>query len=231
MTPAPAAGPRQAGVLCVTDRRVAGERPILDVIRAAIAGGADLVQIREKDLGGAELLRLAREAVEAARAAGGGCRILINDRLDVALTAKAAGVHLPAEGLPIDGVRRCAPRRFLVGRSVHSLAAARQAEKDGADYLIFGPVFDTPSKAVFGAPHGPAVLRKVVEAVRLPVWAIGGIGPANAAELRGIPIAGAAAISAIVAAPDPAAAVRALRAALEGTGPAPGSRDPARRDG
>jgi thiamine-phosphate pyrophosphorylase len=205
---------RGGGVCFVTDRRAAGSRALLDLARAAMAGGADLVQLRDKDLGGKELLHLARELVEAARSAGGRCRVLINDRLDVALAAKAAGVHLPAEGLPIGSVRAHAPKRFLVGRSVHSLGEAQKARKEGADYLFLGPIFATPSKAAYGPPLGPAVLRKAAESVDLPVWAIGGITPATAAELRGIPIAGVAAISAIAGAPDAGAAVAALRAAL-----------------
>jgi len=200
--------------MCVTDRSAAADRPLIDLVRAAIAGGADLVQLRQKELGGAELLRLAREAVAAAKEAGGRCRVLINDRLDVALAAKAPGLHLPAEGLPIDPIRPHAPRRFLIGRSVHSLPEARRADQEGADYLLFGPVFETPSKAGLGPPHGPAGLRKVVESVRRPVWAIGGINRETVASIREIPIAGVAAIAAVFGAPDPAAAIRELRSLL-----------------
>lgn len=207
---------RRPGILCVTDRIAAGGRPLLELVRAAIAGGADMLQLREKDLCGGELLRLAREVVAVAKEAGGRCRVVVNDRLDVALLAKAQGLHLPAQGLPIAAARRHAPKRFLIGRSVHALAEARQADREGADYLLFGPVFATPSKAAFGAPHGPEELRKVVESVRAPVWAIGGIGRDTIGELRGIPLAGVAAISAIVGAPDPAEAIRALRSILLG---------------
>ncbi len=100
------------------------------------------------------------------------------------------------------------------------LAEAQKARKDGADYLFFGPVFATPSKAALGPPQGPDLLRKVAESVKIPVWAIGGINAGTAAELRGLPIAGVAAISFIATAADPAAAVRALRDALvpSGTG-------------
>jgi thiamine-phosphate pyrophosphorylase len=224
----PVRGAGRPGIACVTDRRLAGDRTLAAVVRAAIAGGADRIQIREKDLGGAALLDLARELSQAVKTAG-RCLLVVNDRLDVALAAKAAGVHLPAEGLPVAAARRAAGRKFLVGRSVHSLAEARQAEKEGADYLFFGPVFATPGKAAFGEPQGVAALRKVAEAVRVPVWAIGGVNPSTAPGLRGLPIAGVAAISAIIAAADPAEAVRALRAALEGTGPgaAPGGPAPA----
>jgi len=186
------------------------------VARAAIEGGCNLLQVREKDLTGGPLLTLAREIVEAAKPRGVRCTVVVNDRLDVALAAKAAGVHLPADGLPIDLVRRGTRKKFVIGRSVHSLAEARQAQKEGADYLFFGPVFETPGKTVFGPPQGPDALRKIVEAVRIPVWAIGGINPGGAARLRGIPIAGVAAITFIAAAPEPAEAVRALRASLLG---------------
>lgn len=212
------AGDRRPGILCVTDRLALEDRDVASAIRAAIRGGADMVQLREKDLRGGELLRLARESVAAAKEAGGRCRVLVNDRLDVALAAKASGVHLPAQGLPIAAVRRHAPRTFAIGRSVHSRAEARQAEKEGADYLLFGPVFATPSKAAFGPPHGPDGLRRVVESVRCPVWAIGGINRETIGDLRGIPLGGVAAITAIISAPDPSEAVRELRALLEKPG-------------
>jgi thiamine-phosphate pyrophosphorylase len=215
------------GVCFVTDREATRGRPILEVIRAALAGGAMMVQVREKGLEGRALLELALQTVEAAAAAGKGRLVLVNDRLDVALAAKADGVHLPGEGLPIAGVRRHAPRRFLVGRSVHSVAEARQAEKEGADYLFFGPVFATPSKAAFGPPQGTAALRKAVEAVRIPVWAIGGITMENAAGLAGIPVAGIAVISAIAGAAEPEAAARSLAgAAAQGFGGAGGPERP-----
>ena len=206
--------PARSGVCFVTGRAATAGRPLLEVAQAAIAGGCDLIQVREKDLAGGPLLALTREIVEAAKATARHCAVVVNDRLDVAIAARAAGVHLPGDGLPIDQVRRAMGKRWVIGRSVHSLAEARQAQKDGADYVIFGPVFETPGKTAFGPPQGPDALRKVVEGVRLPVWAIGGITPGRAAELRGLTIAGVAAISCIAAAPDPAEAVRALRAAL-----------------
>ncbi len=202
------------GVCLVTDRRLAGDRPIVELVRAAIAGGATMIQIREKDLPGGALLACARAVLEAA--AGSRTRVVINGRLDIALAAKADGVHLPAEGLPIPETRRAAGRRLKIGRSVHSLAEARKAEREGADYLVFGPVFETPDKTPFGPPQGPAALRRVAESVAIPVWAIGGITPENAVTLKGIPIAGVAAIRALVGAPDPAEAVRALARAIGG---------------
>lgn len=191
-----------------------GGRPPGEIVLAAVAGGVDRIQIREKDLPGRELLQLAREVIAALKAARARAQVVINDRLDIALAAKAAGVHLPSDGLPIRGVRERVGARFLVGRSVHSLAEARQAEKEKADYVFFGPVFETPSKAAFGPPQGAEALRKIAASIRIPVWAIGGINADTARELAGIPIAGVAAISALAGAPDPGAAARALREAL-----------------
>jgi thiamine-phosphate diphosphorylase len=201
------------GVMFVTDRHATGGRPIDAIVAAAIEGGAAMVQVREKDLGGADLLALAQSIVGLAKQRP-RVRIVINDRLDVALAAKAAGVHLPAAGLPVAAVRRHVGDRFLVGRSVHGMAEAREAGKAGADYLICGPVFATPSKAAFGEPLGIVTLRKIAEEARVPVWAIGGITAENAGTLHGIPIAGVAVIGAVAGSPDPAGAVRALRAAL-----------------
>jgi len=202
------------GICLVTDRRIAGERPIVEVVRGAIAGGVTMIQVREREMPCGALLENVRAILEMA--AGIRVRVVVNDRLDVALIARADGVHLPAEGLPIPETRRVAGRRLKIGRSVHSLAEARKAEREGADYLIFGPVFETPDKAPFGPPQGTAALRKVAESVAIPVWAIGGITPENAATLKEIPIAGVAAIRALVGAADPAEAVRALARAIGG---------------
>ena len=196
--------PERPGVCFVTARAATAGRPIEDVARGAIEGGCELLQVREKDLMGDALLTLARGIVDAAKPRGARCTVVVNDRLDVALAAKAAGVHLPAG------------KKFVIGRSVHSLAEARQAQKDGADYLFFGPLFETQGKTDDRPPQGPDALRAILGAVRIPVWAIGGVKPETAVLLRGLPIAGVAAISFIAAAPDPAEAVRALRAALQG---------------
>ncbi len=142
------------GLCLVTDSTASAGRTPGAIALAAISGGVDLIQVREKHLPGRELLLLVREIVDGLRAARVRARVVVNDRLDVALAAKAAGVHLPSEGLPTSGVRERCSKKILIGRSVHSLAEARQAEKEEADYLFFGPVFDTPSKVAFG--HVPA---------------------------------------------------------------------------
>ena len=201
------------GVLFVTDRRRTSGRPIEEVTARALDGGVSRVQVREKDLDGGPLLRLVQTVL---RAAGGRALVLVNDRLDVALAARAAGVHLPAAGLDLAAVRRYAGPALLIGRSVHSVEEARAAERDGADFVLFGPVFETASKARYGPPQGVEALRRTVDAVRLPVWAIGGITASTARSLRGAPIGGIGAIGAIAVAADPAAAVRVLLVAIGG---------------
>lgn len=199
----------------VTDRSRTRDRPLLEVIEAAIAGGLDLLQIRDKVMPAGELLDLVRAAQELVKQARGRCRIIVNDRLDVALAARANGVHLPAAGLPIKEVKSRARARFLIGRSIHSASEGREAAKAGADYLFFGPVFETPSKIAYGAPQGTPALRKLAGSARRPVWAIGGINRETIAELNDIPVAGIAVIGAIGMADDPAEAVRTLRTLLD----------------
>ena len=183
----------------MTDRKSLGVREggagVLGKIRAAVAAGVDWVQIREKDLSGRELLALAREAV----AVRGSTRVLVNDRLDVALAAGAAGVHLGHESLHArDVVRWCrrgnAPADFLIGVSCHSLQEAREAESAGASYIFFGPVFDTPSKRAMGEPQGVARLGEICGGVTISVLAIGGVNEENAEDCVRAGAAGIAAI-------------------------------------
>jgi thiamine-phosphate pyrophosphorylase len=193
-------------ILCyVTDSSTleGGAAALPGVMGAALRAGVDWIQIREKNLQGRELVELTRGAVEKARAAGGRARIIVNDRLDVALAAGANGVHLGGSSLPVvevrawlrrEGARLKVAEDFLVGRSSHSLDEAQQAARDGANYIIFGPVYATPSKAQYGAPQGIERLTEVCRAVQIPVLAIGGIAAENASAcLR----AGAAGIAAI----------------------------------
>ena len=170
--------------------------PLRRAIQNAAAARVGWIQIREKDLPGGALAGVARLAVADTKATG--ARIIINDRLDVALAANAAGVHLGENSPPLETVvewRRQARRAdFRIGVSCHSPAAARSAEVGGADYIFFGPVFATPSKAAFGPPQGIEKLREVCASLRIPVLAIGGVTFENA---RGCLGAGAAGIAAI----------------------------------
>jgi thiamine-phosphate pyrophosphorylase len=175
---------------------------LLERIRWAIDAGVDWIQIREKDLGAAQLAELARGAM-AARGAGRRSRVIVNDRLDIAVAAGAGGVHLGRESLPVrevfswrakEKVARAELADVLIGVSCHSLADARTAASDGADYLILGPVFKTPSKIKFGAPLGIERLRAVCEEIQIPVLAIGGIDLENAGKCFEVGAAGIAAI-------------------------------------
>lgn len=216
-------------IVCyVTDRKsLQGGQPagitagVLEKIRIAASAGADFIQIRERDLPGGSLLQLTCDAIAAAeeiakaqRAKVPACRggpfrrtqIYVNDRLDVALGARAAaglpgaaGVHLGGESLPAEEVVRwCragnAPTEFQIGISCHSLEDAREAERNGADYIFFGPIFDTPSKRSFGPPQGLNRLREVCQKVRIPVIAIGGINETNAQDCVRAGASGIAAI-------------------------------------
>jgi len=179
-----------------------------------VAAEVDWVQIREKDLSGRQLSELTRDAVAAA--AGTCTRILVNDRLDIALGRGAAGVHLGEESFPVDAVIRWrktdeAHAHFLVGASCHSLDAAQQAERDGADYIFFGPVFDTPAKRQFGQPQGIERLAEVCRAARIPVLAIGGVKLENAADCLRSGAAGLASIRLFQNAPDLSLQISTLR--------------------
>ncbi len=170
-------------------------------VHDAIAAGVDWIQIREKDLSARQLTELTRATVAAA--AGRQTRVIVNDRLDVAIAAGAGGLHLGRESLPVREVvtwrekekaARAMGADFLIGASCHSLAEARAAADDGADYIFFGPVFATPSKMQFGAPLGIERLREVCSGLQIPVLAIGGINASNAAECFKARAAGIAAI-------------------------------------
>ncbi len=225
-------------LLCyVTDRRVLegaeGAEPdtfLMPKIVAEVADGLDWIQIREKDLSGKELSQITQDALQAASSAASPtargpisstdgprrARILVNDRLDVALAARAGGVHLGEHSLPPQEARRLADSLgresdFLIGVSCHSLDAARKAEEAGADYLFFGPVFATPSKAAYGAPQGLERLAEVCRAVSIPVLAIGGITLENATACISAGASGIAAIRLFQDAADLPAVIRALR--------------------
>jgi thiamine-phosphate pyrophosphorylase len=187
---------------------------LLEKIRNATAAGINWVQIREKLLETRALTELVRLAVAASGKTH--TRVLVNDRLDVALATGAAGVHLGESSLPVETVaewRRSAGRAgFLIGASCHSLEAAQEAEGAGADYIFFGPVFATPSKAAFGAPQGIERLREVCRSVTIPVLAIGGITVENAHSCFDVGAAGMAAIRLFQESADLSDVVNRLRA-------------------
>ncbi len=141
-------------------------------------------------------------------------RLLVNDRVDVALAAGADGVQRTEVSLPTTAIRGITPPGFLIGASVHSLGGARDAVAEGADFLVFGPVYDTPSKRQYGAPQGLAALEQVAAAVTRPVLAVGGVTPERVREVLDAGAAGVALISAILASPRPADGTKAFLDAL-----------------
>jgi thiamine-phosphate diphosphorylase len=178
----------------ITDRRriAGGEDALVQRVTAAAKAGVHLVQVRERDMEARDLSRLVARCVTAVH--GTRTRILVNDRLDVALTAGAHGVHLRGDSMPASRARALAPIGFLIGRSVHTVAEAVMAHADGGlDYLLFGAVFATPSKPGH-RPAGVTALADVVRALPLPVLAVGGVTSETAPQLAGTGCAGYAAI-------------------------------------
>jgi len=197
---------------------------LLARIEAAAAAGVNWIQVREKDLSGKDSASLTKQALQRvsrhSTSAPVPTRILVNGRLDVALSERAGGVHLGEDSLPVFEARRflrelqSPPADFLVGVSCHSVEAAKAAAAAGADYIFFGPVFATPSKAAFGAPQGLNRLAEVCRSLGIPVLAIGGITLANAASCFCAGASGIAAIRLFQEATDLTAIVRAIRQQL-----------------
>lgn len=194
----------------VTDRHRCGNRALIDVVADAARGGLGAVHLRDKTLLGGALLAEAQRL----RRVVGAARLLVNERVDVALAAGADGVHLPAGGLPVAVARGLLGSAALIGRSVHSVGEARRAEAEGADYVILGTIFPTASKPG-RAPAGLGLVRDTARAVGLPVIAIGGVDEENAAAVVAAGAYGVAVVSAILAAPEPAAAVARFNEVLE----------------
>jgi thiamine-phosphate pyrophosphorylase len=198
----------------ITNRRHTGGRPLVAALQAAAQAGIRAVQLREKDLSPRELFALAQEARGVV--APHGARLLINDRADIACAAGLDGVHLTTTSMSPTAARCCLRAGSLVGVSTHTPAEARFAEAFGADFITFGPVFYTASKAPYGEPRGLAALREVCTAVTLPVFALGGITPEQIPACLDAGAHGVAAISALLDVEDIAAAVGAFRDALGG---------------
>jgi thiamine-phosphate pyrophosphorylase len=227
--------PRESPLLCyVTDRRslrlansVHSIEALTQKIAEVAAAGVDWVQIREKDLTARELASLTRKSLEIAAMSSAkssrATRVLVNDRLDIAIAERADGVHLSEKSLPVaeaerlveSAIRRQAvDETFLIGVSCHSLQSAEAAERDGADYIFFGPVFATPSKETFGPPQGLARLTQTCREVAIPIIAIGGISLENAESCIGAGAAGVAAIRLFQDGLDPVGILLKLRQLL-----------------
>ena len=196
-------------VMLVTDRHARGERNLEEIVAAAVDGGVNVVQLREKDLPGAELYHLAARLREAV---GTRALLLVNERIDVALAAGADGVQLGADGIPCEVARGLLPDK-LIGRSVHDTARAAEAVAQGADLLLVGTMFASRSHPGT-PPNGPTLLRKIMSMTPAPLIGIGGITASNAAQVIGAGASGVAVISEIVAALDPREAAARLVAAV-----------------
>ncbi len=168
-------------------------RRLLAHVRTAVEARFTLVQLREKELTGRALYELARAAAGLAR--GSATRVLVNDRADVARASGCGGVHLTTRSLDARAVRRAFGEEFLIGVSAHTLEEAREGREGGADFAVFGPVFDTRSKRAYGEPVGLAALREAArELAPFPLVALGGVDESNAAEAVGAGAAGVAGI-------------------------------------
>lgn len=196
----------------VTDRHATAGRDLLWVLEQALEGGVRAVQLREKDLGGRELLELAHAVKRLCD--GYGADLFINDRVDVALAADAAGVHLAANSMPVEAARGLLGPDRRIGVSTHSPEEVLAGAAAGADFVLFGPVYPTTSKLPFGDPQGPAALKAAADAASIPVFAIGGLKQRHIPEIKAHGTSRIALISAISEAPDPRAAAREMLATL-----------------
>jgi thiamine-phosphate pyrophosphorylase len=195
-------------LLVVTDRHQTNGRPLVSLLQRVLTAGAPAIQLRERDLSARELVTLAREAqaVTASRRS----QLLINDRIDVALALEGVGVHLRGNSLPVSVARQLLGVQRLLGVSVHAVEEVLSAQSQGADYIVLGPIYETPSKQMFGPPLGIHTLEKACRLVRIPIIGIGGVTAARAREMRRAGAFGVAVITAVLGAADVESATREL---------------------
>jgi len=196
----------------ITDRKLTRAGHLCAVVEQALDGGVRAIQLREKDLDGKELFKLADKISVLCRRYD--AQFFINDRVDVALAVDASGVQLGKTSLPIETARALLGAEKLIGFSSHSVGEALAVQRSGANFLLFGPVLFTPSKAPFGAPQGVEALKELVENVALPVYAIGGINTTSLTVAMSAGVRGVALISAIISAENPTATARMILAKL-----------------
>jgi len=198
----------ESRVLLVTDRHQTNGRPLVSILQTVLKAGSPAIQLRERDLSAKDVLALTR-AVQTFTMQRGS-QLLVNDRIDVALSLDGVGVHLRSNSLPAAVARRLLGPQRLLGVSAHSMDEAVRAEANGADYVVLGPVYETPSKQVFGPPLGLSKLEAVCQVVQVPIIGIGGVTVDRARDVRRAGAFGVAVITAILSAEDVETATRAL---------------------
>ena len=196
----------------LTDRHHTLQRPLSSVLTQAVEAGVRMVQIREKDLGTRDLISLSRRLLPLVKQHQG--TVLLNDRIDLVIALGADGVHLRSDSLPVSVARRLLGPGHLIGISTHSVEEARIAEGEGADLIVLGPIFDTPSKRSYGPPLGVQILHEACRTIRLPIFAIGGITATRIPEVLSSGAYGVAVISSILQSPSIPDTVRDLLARL-----------------
>jgi len=197
----------------ITDRnKTAGGRSLEDVLRSALDAGVKGILLREKDLSDRELFSLAERVRDLANRYK--ARLIISERVDIALAVDAGGVHISGRSLPVAAARKLMGAEKYVSASAHSLEDALRAEEDGADFVTFGPVYHTPSKAAYGPPVGLASLEEACQVLKIPVFALGGVKEGNAVDTLRAGAFGVAVISGIIGADDPALAASTIMARI-----------------
>lgn len=184
----------------ITDRHQIRSGSLADVCRAALHAGVRAIQVREKDLPTRSLLTIARELLELTTRAG--AHLIINDRIDLALVLGTREVHLPVRSASPAIARRLLGDRALIASSAHSADEAIRAEDAGADFVVLGPIFETPTKRAFGPPIGLKELQRARKGCRIPLFGIGGITPERVSEVRSAGAHGVAVVSSVMSAVD-----------------------------
>jgi thiamine-phosphate pyrophosphorylase len=196
----------------ITDRKQTGDIVLTDIIEEALKGGVRAIQLREKDLSSRELYELAFELRKLTNRYD--ARLFINDRIDIALAVDADGVHLGLNSMPLHRVRRIVGSNKLIGLSCHNQVNAIMAQENGADFITFGPVYYTASKAQYGKPVGIEKLEVVSHLLQIPVLALGGIKKGNIHEVMAAGASGISLVSAVIANDNPRRAAEEMIAML-----------------
>jgi thiamine-phosphate pyrophosphorylase len=198
----------ESRLFLVTDRHQTNGRPLVPLLQRVLTAGVPAIQLRERDLSAKELVTLAREV--QAMMGSRRSQLLINDRIDVALALEGVGVHLRSNSLPVSVARQLLGAERLLGISVHAVEEAVQVEAQGVDYIVLGPIYETPTKQMFGPPLGIQTLEKACRLVRIPIIGIGGVTAARVREMRCAGAFGVAVITAVLGAVDVESAAREL---------------------